>query len=248
VFIGVYRWFSLENLRNLRNLRMNQGEERLTVSGKRIFDLFFSIPGLVILSPLFVVMALAVKLGPSGPVFHRSKRVGRHGRTFRLLKFRTMERDAQRQGPKITVDGDPRITKIGAIMRRLKIDELPQLINVVRGQMSLVGPRPEDPEYVALYTPEQRKVLDLMPGITDPASIKYALESELLGSSADPLEDYVNDVMPDKIRMNLEYASRATVWNDFETILKTIFTLSKSRTRARRKQRRSEKAQAQASD
>ena len=189
---------------------------------KRAFDLFFASLGLVVLSPLFLVLGIAVRLSSPGPVIFRSRRVGRFGKEFFLLKFRTMTKDAPQNGPAITIGEDMRITPLGALLRRCKVDELPQLVNVVRGEMSLVGPRPEVPEYVRFYTSEQRTVLDLVPGITDPASIKYALESHLLGKSRNPHSDYVNDIMPDKLRINLGYAARANLRTDFLIILKTL--------------------------
>ena len=199
---------------------------------KRVFDLVFAMLGLVVLSPLLLVVALAVRLSSPGPVLFRSRRVGRFGKEFFLLKFRTMTKDAHLNGPPITIGKDYRISPLGAILRRAKMDELPQLLNVVRGEMSLVGPRPEVPEYVKLHTPEQRTVLDLMPGMTDPASIKYALENDLLGESESPLSDYVNDIMPDKIRMNLGYAAGANLWTDFNVILKTMATIAGRRAKA----------------
>jgi lipopolysaccharide/colanic/teichoic acid biosynthesis glycosyltransferase len=189
---------------------------------KRAFDLFFSIPGLIILSPFLLIVALAVRLGSPGPVIFRSRRVGRFGKEFLLLKFRTMTRDAPLKGPTITIGKDPRITRLGALLRRCKVDELPQLLNVVKGEMSLIGPRPEVPEYVRLYTLEQSAVLNLAPGITDPASIKYAQESEVLGAAENPEASYVQHVMPDKIRLNLEYAAGANRWTDFLLVLKTL--------------------------
>jgi lipopolysaccharide/colanic/teichoic acid biosynthesis glycosyltransferase len=189
---------------------------------KRAFDLFFASVGLVVLSPLFLVAGIAVRLSSPGPVIFRSRRVGRFGKEFFLLKFRTMTQDASHKGPAITIGKDRRITRLGAILRSTKVDELPQLLNVIRGEMSLVGPRPEVPEYVKLYTPEQRAVLDLVPGITDPASIKYALENDLLGESSQPESDYVNHIMPDKIRINLGYAAQADIWTDFRVVLATF--------------------------
>ncbi len=189
---------------------------------KRLFDLFFSILGLLILTPFLLIVGIAVKLSSPGPVFFRSQRVGKNGKMFYMLKFRTMTKDAPLRGPVITFGKDPRITKVGAFLRRLKIDELPQLINVLKGEMSLVGPRPEVPEYVRLYTPEQKAVLNLTPGITDPASIKYAQENEILGASPNPEETYLQQVMPEKIRLNLEYARQANLWDDFVTILRTF--------------------------
>jgi lipopolysaccharide/colanic/teichoic acid biosynthesis glycosyltransferase len=189
---------------------------------KRAFDLFFASLGFIVLSPLLLVVALAVRLGSRGPVIFRSRRVGRFGKEFSLLKFRTMTADAPFKGPAITFGNDPRITRLGALLRRCKVDELPQLLNVIKGEMSLVGPRPEVPEYVKLYTPEQSAVLNLVPGITDPASVKYAQESELLGAADSPEESYVQHVMPDKIRMNIEYAARANLWTDLRVVLATL--------------------------
>jgi len=194
---------------------------------KRAFDLFFSIAGLLILSPVLLVVALAVRLSSPGPAIFRSRRVGRSGKQFSLLKFRTMTEDAQLKGPMITIGDDPRITRLGAFLRKSKIDELPQLLNVVKGEMSLVGPRPEVPEYVSLYTAEQRSVLDLVPGITDPASIKYAHESDLLAATERPEASYVHHVMPDKIRMNLDYAARASVWTDLLTVFETLARITR---------------------
>ncbi|MGD8817630.1 MAG: sugar transferase [Acidobacteriota bacterium] len=189
---------------------------------KRLFDLLCAVAGLLVLALPLAVVAVVIKLHDGGAVLFRQQRVGRGGEPFMLWKFRTMRENADKEGPSLTVGADPRITPIGAFLRRFKLDELPQLVNVVRGEMSLVGPRPEVPEYVALYAPEQRAVLDLMPGITDPASIEYRNESELLSRSEDPIETYVNEIMPDKIRMNLEYAARANVWTDFGVIVRTV--------------------------
>ena len=194
---------------------------------KRVFDLFFATLGLAVLSPLLLAVALAVRLSSPGPILFRSRRVGRVAREFFLLKFRTMTKEAPQNGPPITIGKDYRITPLGAILRRAKLDELPQLLNVIKGEMSLVGPRPEVPGYVKFYTPEQRRVLDLVPGMTDPASIKYALENDLLGKSKDPHADYVNDIMPDKIRINLGYAARANLWTDFLVILKTLVRIAR---------------------
>jgi len=189
---------------------------------KRVFDLFWSILGLAVLSPLLVMVALLVKWEDGGPVFFRQVRIGRDGRPFRIWKFRTMVVDAERQGRAITVGLDVRITKIGRHLRNTKLDEIPQLLNVLFGDMSLVGPRPEVPRYVELYSESQRAILGLRPGITDLASIKYRNESELLAEAEDPDETYVQTILPDKIRLNLAYASRAGVWSDFLVILATL--------------------------
>lgn len=189
---------------------------------KRAFDLFWSILGLVVLSPLLVLAALLVKLEDRGPVFFRQVRIGRGGLPFRIWKFRTMVVDAERQGRAITVGRDPRITRMGAWLRDTKLDELPQLLNVVAGDMSLVGPRPEVPRYVELYSEAQRAILALRPGITDLASIKYRHESELLAQAENPDETYVRVLLPDKLRINLAYAARADVRSDFLVILATL--------------------------
>jgi lipopolysaccharide/colanic/teichoic acid biosynthesis glycosyltransferase len=192
----------------------------------RAFDLFWSIAGLAVLSPLFLLVGALVKLADGGPVFYRQERIGRGGVPFRILKFRTMRTDADRVGTLITVGRDPRITPVGAFLRRWKIDELPQLVNVVRGEMGLVGPRPEVPRYVALYTPDQARVLRLRPGVTDVASIAYRYENDLLQGCPDPEAFYVQRILPDKIRINLEYAARASVWSNFKVILATLGLLS----------------------
>ncbi|HEX6966243.1 MAG TPA: sugar transferase [Gemmatimonadaceae bacterium] len=188
---------------------------------KRALDLVGSGVGLVVLAPLFVVIAAAVKLD-GGPVFFRQERVGRHGRPFRMWKFRTMVPDAERVGPQITARGDRRITRVGRWLRTSKLDELPQLLNVAAGEMSLVGPRPEVARYVRRYTAEQRRVLDLVPGITDPASIQYRDEERLLAQAADPERLYIDRLLPDKIRLNLEYAARASVARDVMLIAQTL--------------------------
>ncbi len=194
------------------------------IDGKRAFDLLWTVPGLILLSPLFLFIAAAIKWNDRGPVLFRQERVGQGGRPFRICKFRTMVVNAEQIGASLTVgDRDPRITTVGYWLRRYKLDELPQLVNVVRGEMSLVGPRPEVPRYVALYDPQQQAVLALRPGITDPASIKYRNESEILAQCEDPEETYVRQIMPDKIGINLAYARQATRWSDLRVILTTLF-------------------------
>lgn len=190
--------------------------------GKRLFDLFWSTLGLLTLWPLFLIIAILIKLDDGGPVFYRQERVGYKGRPFKIWKFRTMIVNAEKVGKPLTVGRDPRITRVGYWLRKFKLDELPQLINVFLGEMSLVGPRPEVPKYVALYNAEQKRVLNLMPGITDPASIKFKDESELLAQASDPEKFYIEKIMPEKIRLNLEYAERATLWSDFLVILQTL--------------------------
>lgn len=189
---------------------------------KRSIDLAASIGGVVVLSPLFLLIAALVKAEDGGSVFFRQERVGRGGRPFRMWKFRTMVPNASAFGPSLTAAGDSRITRVGAWLRAHKLDELPQLLNVIRGEMTLVGPRPEVPKYVAMYTPEERSVLDLEPGITDRASILFADESALLAEQPDPERFYVEKVIPQKIRINLEYADRATRLSDLGIVLETI--------------------------
>ena len=195
---------------------------------KRFFDLIFTVQGIVILLPFFIIIAVLVKLDSPGPVFYLQERVGKNGRIFKIYKFRTMINDADKIGPAITVGDDPRITRWGYVFRKHKLDELPQLINVLKGEMSLVGPRPEVPKYVDMYSKDQMAVLNLLPGITDPASIKYRTENELLaatraeGVDVDPEWVYVNEIMPDKIKINLEYATKANILSDFVVIMKTI--------------------------
>ena len=189
---------------------------------KRTFDLILSLVGLASIWPAFLAVWLLVKLDDGGPIFYQQERVGRHGRVFRIIKFRTMNVGSDKAGPSITAAGDQRITRIGRLLRKAKLDELPQLLNVFCGEMSFVGPRPEVPKYVALYTPEQRRVLDLRPGITDEASVEFRDEEELLAAAADPEIFYVENCLPRKIALNLAYAKRANVFRDLLVILRTV--------------------------
>ncbi len=189
---------------------------------KRLFDLFFTIPGLIVLLPLFLIIALLIKLDDGAAVFFFQERIGWRGKPFRMWKFRSMVVNAEKIGTQLTVGRDKRITRVGYLLRVSKIDELPQLINVLLGEMSLVGPRPEVPRYVNLYTPEQAKVLDLVPGMTDLASIAYRDENDILANASDPEREYIEKIIPDKIKINLQYAAQASVWNDFLVILKTV--------------------------
>lgn len=194
---------------------------------KRAFDLLLSGLGLVLLSPLLLVIALAVRLDSPGPVFYRQLRVGRRGVPFRIHKFRTMVHDPAGGGPQITVGADPRITRVGAWLRRHKLDELAQLIDVLQGTMSLVGPRPELPRYVALYPPLLRdKVLSVRPGITDLASIAFRNESELLARAADAEREYVQVVMPQKLALAARYAEAASIGLDLKILWRTLCLLA----------------------
>ncbi len=192
----------------------------------RAFDLLVALVGLLMLLPILLLVAIIIKLEDRGPVFFKQVRVGRGGQPFKIWKFRTMVVNAESMGRSITVGNDQRITRTGVWLRKSKLDELPQLINVVIGEMGFVGPRPEVPRYVALYTEEQRKVLELRPGVTDLASIAYRNESELLKDQADPEAFYVQQVMVDKIRINLEYAAGANIWRNIKVILATLGLLS----------------------
>lgn len=188
----------------------------------RVFDFIASLIGLAVLSPVFLAVGAIIKLGDGGPVFYRQERVGRGGTPFRILKFRTMSLDADRSGALLTVGRDPRITRVGAFLRKWKLDEFPQLINVLRGEMGLVGPRPEVPRFVALYTGEQARVLALRPGITDAASITYRCENDVLTRCEDPEAFYIQHIMPNKIRINLDYAAKASLWGNLKVILATL--------------------------
>lgn len=189
---------------------------------KRLFDILASGLGLLCLSPLFAILAIWIKADSRGPVFYRQVRVGRGNRDFRIFKFRSMRPDSDK-GRLITVGGhDPRVTRSGYYIRKYKLDELPQLINVFIGDMSLVGPRPEVRRYVNMYSPEQMRVLEVRPGITSLASIRYRNENEILAASADPDRTYVEKVMPDKLAIDLEYVADASLINDIRLIFSTF--------------------------
>lgn len=192
---------------------------------KRLFDIISSSIGLLCLAPVFVIMAIWIKLDSRGPVFYRQTRVGRYGRDFRIFKFRSM-RVGSDKGRQITVgERDPRITRSGYFIRRYKIDELPQLLNVFLGDMSIVGPRPEVRKYVDLYSEEQRKVFQVRPGITDLASIKYRNENELLSLVDDPDTYYIDVIMPDKLAINREYIRHQSFMGDIKIIFNTLFKI-----------------------
>ncbi len=212
----------------LRQRRVQPRRDPLGAGSKRAFDVIASGLGLIAISPLMLGVAVAIKLSSPGPVFYLSRRVGRHGRLFGIYKFRTMVVNADKIGPGVTVSNDPRITRIGKLLRSTKLDELPQLINVLRGEMSLVGPRPEDPRYVALYTPEQRAVLNVRPGITSPASLHYHDEQSLL-VGADWETQYINEILPAKLAIDLEYAKRPSLQQDIALITDTVKALYTSR-------------------
>ena len=188
---------------------------------QRIVDILAASLGLLLLTPVFLVIGAAVKLQDGGPVFYRSMRVGVGGRLFSIYKFRSMVQGADTMGGGLTVRGDQRVTPAGRILRAYKLDELPQLLNVVKGDMSLVGARPENPAFVARYTPEQREILRFRPGITSPASLRYRNEEELLGGG-DTETLYLEKILPHKLTMDLAYLTRRTVRSDLVVILRTI--------------------------
>ncbi|WP_298981878.1 sugar transferase [Caldilinea sp.] len=193
---------------------------------QRFLDIIIAGIGLVALSPLLLAVSIWVKLDSPGPILYRAARVGRGGKHFKLLKFRSMVVNADRSGPGITVFGDARVTRAGRWLRRTKIDELPQLINVLRGEMSLVGPRPEDPRYVALYTAEQRQILAYRPGITSAASLAFRHEEKLL-EGPDWETTYREKIMPAKLAIDLAYMAQRTLYTDIQLILRTILSLTK---------------------
>ncbi len=192
---------------------------------KRLVDVIVSSLGLVLIAPLFLAVAFLVKIGSPGPVFFRGARIGRFGQPFRIYKFRTMVVGAEKNGPSSTSRDDSRITPVGAFLRRYKLDELPQLINVLKGEMSLVGPRPQVQWAVDLYTEEQRALLRALPGITDYASLRFPNEEEILAGSKDPDRDYMEKIHPEKMRLSLEYVHTRSLWVDIKIIVKTAVAI-----------------------
>ena len=189
---------------------------------KRLFDIIFAIFGIVILSPLFIIIILWIAVSSGLPAFYKQIRVGKNNRNFRLLKFRTMYRNAEKQGLLTTGTRDKRITPEGKFLRKYKLDELPQLFNILAGEMSFVGPRPEVRRYVDLYTPEQLKVLEVKPGLTDYASLAYFNENEILENKSNPEEAYIHEIMPEKLTLNLQYIQERSLLNDLKIIGKTL--------------------------
>ncbi len=193
---------------------------------KRLFDVVMSALGLILLSPLLLAVAVAIRWESPGPVFFRQERVGRYGKVFRIHKFRTMRIDAERLGLQITVGADPRVTRVGRLLRKYKLDELAQLLDVLRGAMSLVGPRPEVPAYVACYPAGIAEiVLSVRPGITDRASIEFKDENDILAQSSDPHQAYIAEVLPIKIQYYVDYVRTRTFWGDVRIIMDTVFAI-----------------------
>ncbi len=192
---------------------------------KRLFDIIVSLVILLIFLPVGLFIAIGIVAGSRGGVFYRQERIGRYGEPFRLLKFRTMRPDADRAG-KLTVGmRDPRITRIGYFLRKTKLDEFPQFVNVLKGEMSIVGPRPEVAEYVRHYTEQQRRVLEVRPGITDYASLEYFRENELLGKATDPEKTYIEEIMPAKLALNLKYIAKPTLTTDLKIMWRTFLKM-----------------------
>lgn len=191
---------------------------------KRLFDILSSGVVLLVFSPIFIFIGLWIVLDSKGGMFYRQIRVGQNGQNFKLYKFRTMRPNSDKI--KITVgDRDPRVTRVGYFLRKYKLDELPQLINILKGEMSVVGPRPEVPQYVELYSADQRRVLSVKPGLTDYASLEYVDESELLSQSKDPNKTYIEEIMPAKIELGLKYVDHQSFGLDLRLIFKTIFKI-----------------------
>ena len=210
-----------------QDIEASLAKKKGQLCAKRACDVALSVAGLVVLSPVLLCCAAAIKLDSPGPVFYRQVRVGRGGREFRIFKLRTMTDGADKRGPEITVGGDARITRVGRVLRKYKLDELAQLINVLLGDMSFVGPRPEVPRYVRLYSEAQRKVLLVRPGITDIASIAYRNENDLLAGSDDPERTYVETVMPAKLELGRQYIEQFSLLGDLRLIMNTIFAVAK---------------------
>lgn len=196
-----------------------------TLFGKRLFDIVVSSFALLLLAPFFLIISLLIALTSRGPVFFLQERVGKNGNPFKIMKFRTMVQDAEKLGKQITVGNDARITKIGKFLRATKLDELPQLCNIVVGTMSFVGPRPEVPRYVALYNDMQRQILKIKPGLTDLASIEYRHESERLAASDDPEYTYIHEIMPHKIELNQKYIATMSFFHDIIILCKTVWAV-----------------------
>lgn len=192
---------------------------------KRVFDIVVTLTGLIVFSPLVLVIAALIKLDSPGPIFYRAPRVGKDGHLFRMYKLRTMIADADKIGPAITVDQDRRITRIGALLRKSRLDEIPQLINVLRGEMSMVGPRPEAPYYVERYSSEQREVLEVKPGMTGPAQIAFRHEEEALSNPERLDDEYMNVILPPKLALDLEYIERRSFIVDVRILLQTAAAL-----------------------
>lgn len=217
----------MQSSKSFVDIQSELEKKRLSLVIKRIFDIVASLCGLIILSPMLMIVAICIKLDSKGPVFFKQKRVGKNKRIFEIYKFRTMVTDAEKLGKQITVGNDSRITRVGKFIRKCKLDEFPQLINVLKGEMSLVGPRPEVPRYVELYDEYEEQILLVKPGITDYASIEFRNENEILGNSSNPEETYIEEIMPTKIELNMKYIRNISLAQDIKLILNTILAILK---------------------
>lgn len=211
---------------------MKENNEFISISPclrffKRSFDIISSGAALILLSPLFIILSVCICVDSPGSPFFSQKRVGRHGRIFNIYKFRSMVVEKSDDSPSITRKNDDRITKIGAFIRKYKIDEIPQLINVFIGDMSIVGPRPEVPKYVAMYNEEQRRILSVRPGLTDLASISFIDEEQILAVSDDMEKTYVEEIMPKKLQLGIQYINSLTFFNDIKLIFRTFASILK---------------------
>jgi lipopolysaccharide/colanic/teichoic acid biosynthesis glycosyltransferase/VanZ family protein len=198
---------------------------------KAVFDRCVSAVALVLLAPLLLIIAVTVRLDSPGPAFYRQRRVGRGGRPFTLLKFRSMVPDADKQAPNLSPAGDPRVTRVGSVLRRWYLDELPQLVNVIKGDMSLVGPRPETPEFVAQYTPDERRVLAIKPGVAGPSTLAFLDEATQLAGAANPEAHYVTTMMHERVRLDLDYLERASLRYDIALLVRQVLAIVGDRLR-----------------
>ncbi|CEK39115.1 sugar transferase [Paraclostridium sordellii] len=217
----------MQSSKEFIDIKEELNKKKVNLIIKRLFDIGASSIGLILLSPILILIAICIKLDSKGPVFFKQIRVGKNKELFKIYKFRTMVTDAEKLGKQITIGNDTRITKVGTFIRKCKLDELPQLINVLNGDMSLVGPRPEVPKYVELYDDYQKQILLVQPGITDYASIEFRNESEILGESKDPENKYINDIMPYKIELNIKYIKNISLYEDLKLITRTIKAIAK---------------------
>lgn len=217
----------MQSSKEFIDIKEELNKKKVNLIIKRLFDIVASSIGLILLSPILILIAICIKLDSKGPVFFKQIRVGKNKELFKIYKFRTMVTDAEKLGKQITIGNDTRITKVGTFIRKCKLDELPQLINVLNGDMSLVGPRPEVPKYVELYDDYQEQILLVQPGITDYASIEFRNESEILGESENPESKYINDIMPYKIELNIKYIKNISLYEDLKLITRTIKAIAK---------------------
>lgn len=218
------QWMQKEEIKSYLELLNRQ---KVSLFWKRVFDIVVSALILLLLSPVFLLLAAAIKIDSKGPVFYRQVRVGQYGQDFRIFKFRSMVQDADKKGLALTTEGDSRITRVGKLIRKCRLDEFSQVLNVLEGTMSLVGPRPEVRKYVDAYEPEYLATLLVRPGVTATASIQFKDEDELLNSGGDPEEIYIHQILPEKMRYNLEYLDHISVWQDLKIMVQTVLAVLK---------------------